>query len=89
MRLEDLRNEILNEKSEDKNRKQGGYKALATYVSNKVGKNITPSQVKNYLKKLDTSGTKDEIEKRAKAASNKGDYKWGTIQQILVNHFKG
>lgn len=82
-------NQILNQLSErkDPDRVEGGYKAMATRLSKDLGKNITPSQVENYLQSLEKKDTADEIEKRSKSAKNPGDYEWGTKYKILKNHF--
>jgi len=64
-----------------------GHKALATRLSKDLGKKITAKQVENYLDHKENTNTWKEIKKRAKSASDSGDYKWGTVYKILKRHF--
>ena len=78
----------LNEKK-DPDRVGGGYKAMATRLSKDLGKKITSSQVRSYLKGLEKEGAAEEIEKRSKKAT-KGSpaaYEWGTKYKIVRAHF--
>jgi hypothetical protein len=76
----------LNEKK-DPDRVSGGYKALATRLSNDLGKNITSDKVKEYLKFLDKKKFVKNLKARAKKAINPPAYEWGTKYKILKNHF--
>ena len=68
---------------------KAGYKRFATRLSNDLGKEVSPEQVKKYIKKLDRRKVMKEIKKRSEEASNKDAYKYGTIYKIMLNHFKG
>jgi hypothetical protein len=80
---------ILNE-----SRNTGGYEALATRLSRDLGKEITSSKVKSYLKKKETEMKKEGkwkyLMNGEKMAKNKGAYKWGksgAMYKILKGHF--
>lgn len=64
-----------------------GHKAWATRLSKDLGRKITPSQVKRYMKKLEGK-TAEGIKKRAKEATDPGAYEWGVKYKILLNHLK-
>ncbi len=79
----------LNEKK-DPERVTGGYKAMATRLSRDLGKSVSASQVKSYLKKMDKEGTSSGIKKQAKKPkiTDAGAYQWSVKYRILLNHFK-
>jgi len=83
------------QEKKDPDRVAGGYKAIATRLSRELDKNITPAQVKRYLKskekELKKEGKFKHMEKGAKKATKPGAYKWGyggSMYQMALGHFK-
>jgi hypothetical protein len=81
---------ILNHMQIGEDRSEGGYKGLATRLSNDLGKDISPSQVKSYLKRKEKTAAVKEVKHRAKRARSEGAYKYGSggaIYKMLRGHF--
>ena len=71
-------------------RSEGGYKGLATRLSNDLGRDISPGQVKSYLKRKEKTAAVKDIKHRAKRARSEGAYKYGSsgaIFKMLKGHF--
>lgn len=81
---------ILNHMQIGEDRSEGGYKGLATRLSNDLGKDISPGQVKSYLKRKEKTAAVKDIKHRAKRARSEGAYKYGSggaIFKMLKGHF--
>ena len=71
-------------------RSEGGYKGLATRLSNDLGRDISPGAVKGYLKRKEKTASVRDIKHRAKRARSEGAYKYGSsgaIYKMLKGHF--
>ena len=80
------------DEAKDQDRVAGGYKALATRLSDDLGKKITAGQVKSYLKRKEKEMKKEGkwkyMKKGEKRATDPGAYKWGgAMYNILKGHF--
>jgi phage FluMu protein Com len=81
---------ILNRMQIGEDRSEGGYKGLATRLSSDLGRDISPSAVKNYLKKKERTAAVKQIKHKAKRARSEGAYKYGSggaIYKMLKGHF--
>lgn len=91
--------EVLNEYRKDPDREIGGYKALATRLSNELHKRITWRMVRDYLKKKkrELAHTKvgrgsqlRYLERDSQRATNPGAYLYGNsgaVYNMLKGHF--
>lgn len=77
----------LLEVKKDPDRVAGGYKAMATRLRKDLGKEISPSEVKSYLQKIEKKKKIKDLKNKAEGIS-KPSYKWSTIYKILKGHFK-
>ena len=78
----------LNEKV-DPQRKEGGYKAMATRLSRDLGKDIPLRKVKSYMKKMDKGNTVKDIKRSAskKGITSPKSYEYATKYKIMKAHF--
>lgn len=75
------------EETKDRDRVAGGYKAMATRLTNDLGKSISPSQVKAYLKKMEKEGTASAIRASAKGKRDSDAYNWQSKYNVMKASF--
>lgn len=85
MKWEERVNQYLNES--DPQRREGGYKAMATRLSRDLNKRISPEQVKKYLRRMEKRKVVGDIKRRAGKAADSSAYEWKTKYKILRGHF--